>query len=959
MKFFTNVVELIEQMKKEDPKRIAYRYFREGHLAEVTYGKFIRKIEGITQKIHTCYGERNIIALFGETTYEFMAMYFGILASNNIVVTLDTKLMQEQKKEIFNKMNVNYVFHDSLLKEEQNEIVMSCDTVKEIHNILEYVEKADELEQSESIPINEEDLAQYMFTSGSTGKSKIVMYSYKNIASIAKVQNVPFTLKYDIILSVLPIHHCFELATQITELCCGATICINDSMEKFIDNICFFQPTMMNLVPVQLEELVRNFHIWAKNIGIAIKQRAMTNEEKELFYQKFGKGLERIHSGGAAVRPELAMELEYFGIQLISGLGMTEMCGHVCNNPKMTEKPSSVGIPFRNDVLIEIAKDGEILVKGPNLMMGYYDMDCSEYFTEDGFFKTGDLGRKDAEDYLYIIGRKKNIILLSNGENVYPEELEALVGNIDGVRQVAVFEWENQIACLIYLNDEAINSKVENEIQELNSKLANYKRITKVFYRDTPFPKTATSKIDKQKLIMEFKEANKIQYVPLETDTEKVIANAIREVLGCEKEIGALDNFFALGGNSLIALTVAGNIGIHAQLLYENPVIRDLAKAIEQTEEGELKDESYVNELIQNARYGIHEKPIQNILLTGATGFLGSHVLYELVKQEKSHIICLVRSKQKMKKVYQAYFGENLPSCVKLVIGDITSEMIGMQEEEYKELLEKVDTVIHVAANVRHVGEQEEFMKTNYCGTKNIIKFCKQSDAVLHYVSSYISSGFAVAPIYLDVSEFSERMLYIGQDYKKNIYAHTKYLSEVEILKEREQGLEANIYRMGCLTSRRKDGVFQLNASENGLRKRLRGLLKIGITPRETDWAKIDLTAVDECADAFVRLIYSKKVNYIYHMFNPNVISMKEIAAYCDKTVEVVSKEEFRERVKDHLNDEEIASLSFYTEMLASSKQLHMDSTETVTALKELGFEWGINTKEYVKSFVQSSSKGR
>lgn len=952
MEFYTNMTKIVESMKEQEPDRIAYRYFRAGKEEYITYKKLTEKIEDISYEMHKKFGERNTIALFGETTYQWMTVYLGILTSNNIVVTLDNKLLPEQKEAIIKEMNVTYVFEDSLTKEQQKDIYKNCNSVKEIYNIIEYVEKERETEVLEEISFDVDAVAHYMFTSGSSGKSKAVMLSYKNLASIAKVQNIQLFQKQDVMLSALPIHHCFELSTQISQLCCGCTICINDSLDNLVKNMRYFEPTMMCLVPAQLEEVLRNFNLWVKQTGIDVKHKAMTKEQRELFVSTFGSRLKCFYSGGAAVRLELAKELDYYGIKLITGFGMTEMCGHICMNPKLLEKPSSVGIPFRDDVIVKFAEDGEILIKGPNLMLGYYNMERGEFFTEDGFLKTGDLGRKDEEGYLYIVGRKKNVILLSNGENVYPEELEALLGNIEGVRQVAVFEWENQIATLLYLEESVSQQVIEEDIRNLNEKLASYKRITRVFYRDTPFPKTASSKIDKIRLIKEFKESNQTEFVPLETEAEKNVAKAIADILNCDKEIGAMDNFFALGGNSLLALAIAAELGINAQTIYENPRIRDLAEVIEEEETAEVQDESYVNDLIQNANHMVNEKPIRNILLTGATGFLGAHVLSELVYKTDANIYCMIRSESKMELVYKTYFTETLPEKVTLVKGELTKDYLGMEADVYEELIKKIDTVIHVAANVHHVGDKEVFMNTNYMGTRRIIQFSKQANAVLHYVSSYVSSGIAVVPIYSDVTEFTEQVLYIGQDYKQNIYVHTKYLSEVEILKERENGLKANIYRIGCLTSRRRDGVFQMNAGENGLQKRLRGLLKIGMIMDTTEESPIDLTAVDECADAFVRLIVAGNLNQIYHMFNPNTITMKEIGGYYNKTIKSVPKEEFRNTVNQHLDDEEIATLSFYTERLAASKPIHMDNAITIDTLKKLNFTWSKPTEEYLKSFI-------
>lgn len=952
MKYYTNVTELLEHMKTEEKGRIAYRYWQKGNVMDITYESLVKSIETIADTLYNTIGERNVIAIYGDTTYEWMAVYLGILTSNNIVVTIDPKLMLQQKKAIFNEMGITYVFQYCHDEWEIQDILENCVQIKEIYQTIDFVHTIKEVPNPKKIEFDEHGLAQYMFTSGSTGKSKIAMFSYKNIASMMQIEIGEFIQKHDIVLSTLPMHHCFELSSQLVELNCGATICINDSQERFCENLRYFAPTVINVVPVQLEELVRNFTLWRRTEGIDKNNAGMNWEERKRFCEKFGSRLERIHSGGAVIRPELAKIIDYYGVSLIPGLGMTEMFGHCCNNFKMLEKPTSVGIPFLKAITIKLAEDGEILVNGPALMMGYYNRDRDEFFTEDGYYKTGDIGRIDDEGYLYIIGRKKNIILLNNGENVYPEELEALLCEIEEVRQAVVFERENQITALLSIDENASPTFAEEKVHELNKKLATYKKITNIFCMNQPFPKTAASKIDRQRLIKEFKENHTKEFIPLVTEKENYIAGIIQEVLVYEKEISANDNFFAIGGNSLLALAVAAKANINAQYLYEYPKIRDLAKAMESEEAMEIQDERYLNDLIAQTKYQGRKGALSHILLTGATGFLGAHVLYELVKRNASKVTCLVRTAEKLRVTYQSYFHEPLPSNVEIVIGDITEDRAGMEQQTYEALVKSVDTVVHVAANVNHLGDKETFMNTNYFGTKRMIEFCQDADAELHYVSSYVSSGVLVVPIRFDVKEFTEQVLFIGQEYKKNIYVHTKYLSEAEILKARTKGLRANIYRMGCLTSRKKDGVFQLNAADNGLQNRLRGFLKIGVLPNGIDEVPMDFTAVDECTDAFTRLIYANRINCIFHMFNPNEITMKELGAYYNKELRIVPIEEFDQQIQKQMSDKEIAEYGFYTDLIASSKPVHFWCEETVSVLKEEGFTWGVNDEAYIKRFI-------
>ena len=949
---FSNIKEYERYIMHEYGDKIAYRFTIGKSIREVTYKQLVGKAEGIARKLREHGVKRKTIALVGKTSCEWFNTYLGILASNNIVVSMDLKLMQSQKEDILNEIEAKYVFYDGLTEEQLDGIRSHCKTVEELYDMKTFVNCVNELPISADELAPGEELAQYMYTSGTTGESKSVMLSYNNILSVCNYQTAQPFDNGDIFLSVLSIHHCFELSCHLSALQRGCTICINDGIERLLDNIKRYHPNIICLVPAIFEEILRRMKEWMKIENLPIHEEEMGMEETERFCNVFGKQTIKILCGGAPMRAELPKEASYFRMKAIQGYGMTEMCGHVVVNMKTLEKPESVGIPFRYDVEVKIADDDEILVKGPNLMLGYYKQDCELFFTEDGFYKTGDLGRLDDEGYLFITGRKKNVILLNNGENIYPEELEVYVSAINGVNQSVIFEWCNQIAVMIYTNENSNKSEIDEEIKKLNRKLAAYKRITKVFFRDTPFPMTPSGKIRRNVFLKEFSEEESVQYEPLETRTELLLGDIFKEVLNVKRKIGKEDNFFALGGNSLSALTVATMAGITAQLLYEYPVLKDLAKVMEQEVDQTKLDENYVNELIKIDQNITADKPVGNIFLTGATGFLGSHILHELIHSRQATVYCFVRTEGRLADVYWQYFNEELPETVYEVLGDITEENLGIKREEYAMLVDNIDTVIHAAANVRHVGNRDMFLQTNYIGTERIIELCKKADASLHFVSSYASSGIAIVPIHSDVEVFDEKHLYIGQDYKENVYVCTKYLSEKKILEERTNGLRANIYRVGCLTSRRKDGVFQLNSEENGLRNRLRGVLKVGVYTDMIQSYLIDFTAVDECADAFVRLVYSGKLNNIYHVFNPNAITVKDLGIIGETELKKVSNVTFNKIMKEHADDKEISEYAFYSLLSNNSKPVIIQCAITYLALSELSFRWGVNTIDYIRDFM-------
>lgn len=519
--------------------------------------------------------------------------------------------------------------------------------------------------------------------------------------------------------------------------------------------------------------------------------------------------------------------------------------------------------------------------------------------------------------------------------------------------QVIVFQYENQIAATFYLASPDLKKQVESQLQEFNNRIATYKRIKSVFYRDVPFITTSTGKIKRTAYMEEIAHRLTEDFVPLCTDTEQLIGKAIQEILCIDHEISAYDNFFTLGGNSLNALVLSARINISTQEIYENPCIRNLAQVIDDKIEAPDYDESFVNQLIEWNQNQVQTENIDGILLTGATGFLGSHILYQLIHEKNTQIYCLVRTKGKLEHIYKKYFNAILPKNVHEVLGDIEEDNLKMSTEQYQNLSESVNTVIHAAANVHHLGERNRFVKTNYLGTMHIIKFCQESGASLQYMSSYASSGIAIVPIHSDVDVFDENLLFIGQEYYKNVYVYTKYLAEKKILQERKNGLKANIFRIGCLTSRRNDGKCQLNPEENGLRNRLRGIIKTGIYTDEVESYLIDFTAVDECADAIVRLIYGGKINSIYHVFNPNAITIKDIGIIGGKALRRVSKNSFDYIIKNNADDVEISAYGFYASLSACSRPVSIQCALTYLELSRLHFQWGTNTIEYIMQFIE------
>jgi thioester reductase-like protein len=362
-----------------------------------------------------------------------------------------------------------------------------------------------------------------------------------------------------------------------------------------------------------------------------------------------------------------------------------------------------------------------------------------------------------------------------------------------------------------------------------------------------------------------------------------------------------------------------------------------------------------VNELIKQNANLFYNPTNKRILLTGATGFLGAHILRELLSRNLN-VVCLVRNEERLRQTLGRYFPDKYKYFkYKVVKGDIEKPKFGLSNEEYEILVHKVDTVIHTAANVHHAGHYEDFERTNVKGTQNVINFCMDAKAVLHYTSTASVNGVGTVSIPKTDQVFDEFILDIGQDYVQNVYIHSKYKAEEAVLKARSEGLKANIYRIGNLTWRMSDGMFQKNAGDNDFVGRARGLFKARLFSPEIAQFPMDFTAVDECADAYVRLVLHNRINNIYHLYNPHLFTIEKLSSKLLFKCKQVPKDLYDKLLKEKIYDKDVAVLSFYSSIASKSRNVPMSNEYTVAVLKDLGFSWsriGLKYLKYLKRFM-------
>ncbi len=913
----------------------AYRWYENDQLRCRTYGDLSRDSRRIASYLTGRFGTGAHIALLGETSYAWITSYFGVMTGNCVSVPLDAKLDAENLAGRMNKADVTVLLLSDRFSHLTDDFRRMCPRLQAIVSMNEMPVLSAAGDPDFETEIDENALAQIMFTSGTTGIGKGVMISHRNIMYVTH-GSTHLCEPGDRLLSVLPLHHCFELFyTQLSYLLQGAVICVNDSLENIMLNMNRFRIHILITVPM-----------------LANRFAAMINKkEGELSPEQirglFGGCFKLIGVGGAVPGESVIKTMQRVGLDVFSGYGLTEGTGGCIVNPIDSIRYESIGLPFVEGLEVKII-DGELCLRGPTVMLGYYrDDEATKEAITDGWLHTGDLGYMDADGYIYLNGRKNNMIVTSNGENIYPEELEGYMAGLPGVAEVIVYNRDNRLAAGVQLKDMSYEKAVIEGIMEINRRVPTYKAIASASFQTSPFPVTTSMKVKRKEAIARLLEQPPVTCSVNERKDDKMdritderlqaICGAFAAALGLD-EFDQESNFFEEGGDSLAAIEAAAELSelfesISPNDIYINPTPRMLYYCFcgESSEESERIKIPDINALIAVNR----EMPrgLGNVLLTGATGYLGVHILHALLEKQYA-VTCLIRSLEKFDRVCGYYFPGYDFSAAKTVIGDITEKGLALSEAEYAELARSIDSVIHTAADVRHSGFESELQKTNVAGTKEVIAFCADAGAKLFHTSSFAVAGFRTD------NRLTEDVLDIGQQIAQNVYIKSKYQAEEQVLLARKRGIHTCIMRMGYLTWR-KDGMFQINEADNGLVAELRAFKKLGMYPQELSQLSFDFSGVDESAEAFVLLAENADRDGIWHVINPNRIELAQL-----NLGKAVSTDLFVQNVARNNADRDVIILSMYMQMVRNGINGNIDCSKTAQSLCDLGFEWGVPTSD-------------
>ena len=439
------------------------------------------------------------VAIIGPTSCSWLTAFFGTVNSGSVAVPLDVSLPAEEVCELIDRADVTALVADESRSDVIGLCKSLCPRLKHVISMqqeendsraLSFQSLLEKHAGSFSFRPDPDQLCTILFTSGTTGKSKGVILTHRNLAENATCLDMRIPPR-TVLLSVLPIHHAYCLSMDILKgISLGSIICINDSLLRVAKNIKLFRPDMILMVPLMIETMAK-------------KMEDVKDLPKKLVKNMiFGKQFHTICSGGAYLNPDYIDLFAQYGITILQGYGMTECSPVISNNLSWDIRKESVGRLLPNCTAKVV--DEELWVKGSSVMQGYYKMPEETADTlVDGWLRTGDLGYVDDDGYVFLTGRKKNLIITKNGENVSPEELENRLGQHRLVQEVLVRESEGVIEAEIFPDYEYAKKKkirdlaetLQGIIDEYNQGAPVYKRIYRLKIRETEFEKTPSKKI--------------------------------------------------------------------------------------------------------------------------------------------------------------------------------------------------------------------------------------------------------------------------------------------------------------------------------------------------------------------------------------------------------------------------------------------------------------------------------
>ena len=838
---------------------------------------------------------------------------------------------------------------------------------------------------------NPHALAYIMYTSGTTGTPKAVMirhYSVINFADCMKRRLDYSSSSKNKVLSVTTM--CFDIFVfeVFPTLLSGLHLVMANEEEQ--------------KNPALLSKLIENKQI-CKLLTTPSRVQLLFLDSK---YLNCLSTLKEIILGGEPFPTNFLTELpKYTQARIFNLYGPTETTVYSTYKELTNENHITIGKPIENTTiyildknkkLLPIGASGELYIGGAGVAKGYYKNEAltnekfivNPYNEDEIIYNTGDLAKWLPNGELICLGRTDNQIKI-RGYRIELGDIETHVATFPGISKAVVSDKTTtdgkKFLCAYYIADQDIS--ISELHKYLLSKLPNY-MVPSSYMKLDSFPLTPNHKINRKALPMPTKlYTPEEEYVAPATETEKLLCSIAEKVLNVNK-IGINDDIFSYSADSLSiiqmqTLLIPYGITFKTQDFYRLRTIKAFAEFISQKDtnhtEENFEDQSLysVNQLLEKHSTFLDVNLVpkeeeKGYFLTGTTGFLGIHMLHELLSTTEANIYCAVRekgnqdAKTRIRELWNYYFpGEHLDEIrVHVVKCELTKKSFNLTNSELAALAKNISCVINCAANVKYYGDYAKHEEINVTGVKNLIDFCIQYHIHLHQISTTGVSGNYLVSQTEQNKVFSENDFYIGQNYMENVYIHSKFEAEKAIYENRNRGLHYNIFRVGNLTARLLDGVFQQNKDDNAFYNIIKFMVLNKVIPTEMLSQKLEFTPVDLCAKAVVLLTKLKNVEYkTFHVYDENMLSMQDLIVMLRNDnigIQELPTEEFNQKVISLSKDEKAkTSLKAIVNDLDSKHGLAFMPSVIITNeitnqyLKKLNFTWPKINFDYINRLIQ------
>ncbi len=836
------------------------------------------------------------------------------------------------------------------------------------------------------LSLDDSSLAYMIYTSGSTGKPKGVMLTHRGICNYLEphpANSHVYAVKNEVetYLSVTTVSFDMSFKEHAVTLCNGKTLVFagDDQMND----------------PRELAVLMKKHRVDCVN---ATPSRLAQYMDYEPFREALAD-CRVIMSGGEGYPLSLRDRIREAApnATIINTYGPTEITVS-CNAARINDAPYiSVGRPLLNyrEHIVDKFGDlapygviGELYIGGAGVARGYKNLDemTAEKFVDfrgERMYRSGDYSKWDSDGNVVIYGRLDNQVKL-RGLRIELGEIEGLMEAQPHIKKATVIirKINNQDnLCAYFTADRDID--IESLRDELKKQLTHY-MVPTAYLQMSEMPMTANGKTD-IKVLPDPVPVSLGEYVAPANETEEFFCEAFRKTLSLDR-VGATDNFFEIGGTSLIVTSVVLAASEHGYQITYGDIFkcstpRALAelfgkgREIEQT--GKLFDfDDYdytdIDELLSKntieAFRGGEQRPLGNILLTGATGYMGAHLLAQYLTEESGTAYCMIRkgryptAKDRLVNMMFYYFGnrfaEDMKSRVEVMNGDVTDYGFFEQFEDLP-----IDTVFNCAANVKHFSSGTDIEDINVGGAVNCVKLCKKLGARLIHFSTVSVAGTTDDVAKLSRSSLNEQTLYYGQTLD-NKYTSSKLMGERMVLEAAARdGLDAKIIRVGTLAARESDGEFQINFLTNNFMGRLRSYGILGCFPYTMIENQVCMGPIDTSCAAFLKLSRTPRECCVFNAVNNHTLPLGDIIRQMNRigmNISFVEYEEFAEALKEAQKDPDkaaiLSSMTAYMNTAHGKKitALPFDSHYTTQVLARMGFFWNASNEKYVGGFINA-----